>query len=82
MKYSKSYETIKGWSEGRDDKGIARHQAMIQTIQSKINEGCKIEFAANKRWCVIDGETFNIGLKLFERLIDLGEIVLPSDYAS
>ena len=76
MKHSKSYERDWGLFEGRNDSAVSGYETMIQNIQSKIDEGHKIEWSPNERWCEIDGETFNIRKDLFDKLVHNGDIVL------
>ncbi len=74
MKHSKSYERDWGLFEGKNNSAITHCEKVKQTIQNKLNEGHPIIWAKNERYCEIDGETFNISKRLFDRLVSSGEI--------
>ena len=82
MKHSKSYERDWGLIEGINRRQIDSCDLLKQTIQTKIDEGHKIIFAANGRWCEIDGETYNVSKALFDKWVNNHEIELPMNYIS
>lgn len=51
-----------------------------EKIQTKINEGHKIIWSPNGKWCEIDGETFNVSKNKFTLWVGKGLITLPVSY--